>query len=123
MYCSKCGVRNGDENKVCHHCGAPMPGAGMAEEGEVPQRNEYGAPRREREYAEPREVRDEADTLAGIAACCIPLVGIVLYLVWRDKYPRKAKSVCGWTIGGLVITGIFWVIAILAGLASAGESF
>ena len=40
MYCSKCGVRNGDENKVCYHCGAPMPGAGMAEEGEVPQRNE-----------------------------------------------------------------------------------
>ena len=89
MYCSKCGVRNGDENKVCYHCGAPMPGAGMAEEGEVPRRNEYGAPRREREYTEPREGRDEADTLAGIAAAVF--LWWASYSIWSGGTSIREK--------------------------------
>ncbi len=28
----------------------------------------------------------------GILGCCIPVVGLVLYLIWKDEKPKSAKA-------------------------------
>ena len=50
---------------------------------------------------------------------CIPIVGLILFLVWKDQKPRTAK-VAG--VGALisVIVGVIWyALVILVGLGSA----
>jgi hypothetical protein len=52
----------------------------------------------------------------GFAVLCffIPLVGLILYLVWKDEYPLKAKS-CGKgaLIGAIAIFGLSCLLTVL----------
>jgi hypothetical protein len=52
----------------------------------------------------------------GFAVLCffMPLVGLILYLVWKDEYPLKAKS-CGKgaLIGAIVIFGLSCLLTVL----------
>ncbi len=36
---------------------------------------------------------DEAPFIAKIGSCCFPIVGLVLYIVWKQDKPASAKSV------------------------------
>ena len=46
----------------------------------------------------------------GLLGCCIPLVGLILFLVWKDTKPNTAKAA---GIGALVSVGISIVYYIL----------
>lgn len=55
----------------------------------------------------------------GLLGCCIPLVGLILFLVWKDTKPNTAKAA---GIGALVSVGIsvvFYLIGIVAGVAGS----
>lgn len=60
--------------------------------------------------------------LWGLLGCCIPIVGLVLFLVWKDQKPKTAKAA---GIGALVsvILGIlfyvFYVLIFIIGIAAA----
>ena len=43
--------------------------------------------------------KDRGGFLWGLLGCCIPVVGLVLFLVWRDEKPKTAKAA---GIGALV---------------------
>ena len=65
---------------------------------------------------------DNGGFLWGLLGCCIPIVGLVLFLVWKDTKPKTAKAA---GIGALVsvILIVIWYIllAVLGvGLASLG---
>lgn len=65
---------------------------------------------------------DNGGILWGLLGCCIPIVGLVLFLVWKDTKPKTAKAA---GIGALVsvILIVIWYIllAVLGvGLASLG---
>lgn len=67
-------------------------------------------------------VNDNGGFLWGLLGCCIPIVGLVLFLVWKDQKPRTAKAA---GIGALVsvIIGILWYVVMFIlgiGLAAAG---
>jgi len=44
--------------------------------------------------------------LWGLLGCCIPVVGLILFLVWKDQKPKTAKAA---GIGALVSV-ILWVV-------------
>lgn len=48
----------------------------------------------------------------GYAVLCffIPIVGLILYLVWKDEYPLRAKS-CG--KGALIAVIVYAVLAVI----------
>lgn len=52
---------------------------------------------------------DNGGFLWGLLGCCIPIVGLVLFLVWKDSKPKTAKAA---GIGALVsvILGILYYI-------------
>lgn len=42
---------------------------------------------------------DNGGILWGLLGCCIPIVGLILFLVWKDQKPKTAKAA---GIGALV---------------------
>ena len=93
-YCRRCGAPISDYATTCPSCGAPQNDA-------------------------PPSVEDNGGIGWGLLGCCIPVVGLVLFLVWTDTKPRTAKAA---GIGALVsvIIGVLWyLIAFTIGLNAA----
>ena len=85
-YCKNCGQSIDDKAVICPHCG-------------VAQENKPA-------------VVDNGGFLWGLLGCCIPIVGLILYLVWKNERPRTARAV---GIGALVSVGIlilYYIIVI-----------
>lgn len=87
-YCRRCGAPISDQAMVCPSCGEPQ----------------YSVP----------PVQDNGGIGWGLLGCCIPVAGLVLYLVWKDQKPKTAKAA---GIGALVAVGLsaFWYILVLVG--------
>lgn len=77
MYCRNCGKEIDDQAVICPYCGV------LTETKSV--------------------VEDSGNIGWGVLGCCIPLVGFILWLVWKDTKPKTAK-VAG--IGALISVGI-----------------
>lgn len=56
---------------------------------------------------------DDGGFLWGLLGCCIPIVGLILYLVWKNERPKTAKAA---GIGALVSVciGILYYVAVIA---------
>ena len=92
-YCRRCGAPISDQAMVCPSCGEPQ----------------YSVP----------PVQDNGGIGWGLLGCCIPIVGLVLFLVWKDQKPKTAKAA---GIGALVAVGLyaFWsILAIVGGIGLA----
>ena len=90
-YCKNCGQSIDDKAVICPHCG-------------VAQENKPA-------------VVDNGGFLWGLLGCCIPFVGLILYLVWKNERPRTARAV---GIGALVSVGIlilYYIIVIAVGVS------
>lgn len=106
MFCKHCGSQIDDHAVVCPHCGTPT--------------DNYNY------YQAPPPANNDAPN-AGFAVLCFffPIVGLILYLVWKDTMPLRAKS-CGKgaIIGVIVEVALVILYAIIifaaAGCAMAG---
>ncbi len=93
MYCRNCGKEIDDLAVVCVNCGYSTT---FAKQKSNPD--------------------DKPSKLFAVLGFFLPIVGLVLYLVYNDKEPKKAKSAGKGAIAG-VITGI--VIAIIVSILIA----
>lgn len=84
-YCSHCGDLIADEAVVCPKCGCPV---SAAAELDVPS------------------------TGLNILSFLIPLIGLILFIVYSSKSPRKAKEIGKWSLIGFVV-GLLFNILIL----------
>lgn len=92
-YCRNCGAPIDNRAVNCPSCGAPQ--------GTTPP------------------VEDNGGIGWGLLGCCIPIVGLVLFLVWKDQKPRTAKAA---GIGALVAVGLsalWYVLALAMGIGAA----
>ena len=69
-YCRKCGALIDDYAAVCPKCGTPQ----------------NGGPNN------PPPAADNGGFLWGLLGCCIPIAGLILFMVWKDTKPRTAKA-------------------------------
>lgn len=90
-YCKNCGKEIDDNAVVCSSCGASQ-------------------------QATPQVV-DNGGFGWGLLGCCIPIVGLILFLVWKDTKPKTAKAA---GIGALVSVGISVVYYILVMVIGIG---
>lgn len=146
MYCRNCGANVDLNTEVCHSCGhRPLDGTKFCQECGKPtaenqvfcvncqsdlkfgnrnnqQNNNYQQPNYQQQPVK-APVVDEPNMLANLGTlCCTPLIGIILYFVWKDTKPKAAKSVCYFTIAGVGISVLFVIIYfvfIAAALANA----
>ncbi|MBE7083872.1 MAG: zinc ribbon domain-containing protein [Clostridiales bacterium] len=96
MYCSKCGKEIFDDAIIC-------PGCGCATGNPLPSN---------------KPVNGDASSIGyAILGFFFPLIGLILFLVWKNELPLRAKS-CG--KGALigVITNVALYVIMIIGLSA-----
>ncbi len=91
MYCKYCGQPLDERAVICPHCGVATDNA-------------------------PRKMTAEGDApSAGFAVLSFffPVVGLILYLVWHDDYPQKARSCGKGALISVIVNAAFVLIYIL----------
>ena len=100
MECPKCGTQNADGVQFCTNCGANLQTQGAVEP--TPAARQQTNP-----------AQEESVGALGILFFCIPLIGAIMYFVWKDDKPKKSKQACTLAIWGVVVGIIFQVIVLL----------
>lgn len=98
MYCKNCGDEIDDKAVICPHCGVSQKGSNTNS-----------------------DVIDSGGFGWGLLGCCIPVVGLILFLVWKDSKPRTSKAA---GIGALVALGCyiaFYVLMFVVGMGAASS--
>lgn len=94
MYCKNCGQEINDNAVVCPHCGV--------QQKDLTQ-----------------QTSDNGGFGWGLLGCCLPIVGLILFLVWKDSKPNTAKAA---GIGALVSVGIgvlWYLLIFIVGIGGA----
>ena len=101
MYCSNCGNKINDNERYCPYCGVEQNSTSNVSTS-----------------------NDDTGSIGwGVLGFFIPLVGIILYCVWRNEKPLNAKvSLKGAIISiiAYVVLIIVYVICIFAMLGAGG---
>ena len=63
-------------------------------------------------------VNDKGGFGWGLLGCCIPLVGLILFLVWKDNKPNTAKAAGIGAIVGVVIGVVSYILMMVVGLGT-----
>lgn len=130
MICKKCGANIPDDEKVCPYCGETLEKGqeeaeekvkeeidGTKEENLFPDKKIYE--NEKPKFEEPvfsnykkEEPVDSGSFWYGVLGFFFPLIGLILFCVWRKEKPTSAKQ-CG--IGALIgfILGVIFSGAIL----------
>lgn len=90
-YCKNCGAQIDDRAVICPKCG-------------VAQNNTPA-------------VKDNGGFWWGTLGCCIPLVGLILFLVWKDTKPKTSKAAGIGALVSVIAVVVFYVL--IFGLAFA----
>lgn len=99
-YCVKCGKEIADNSTFCSECGAPQGTTqnGSDSQSDAQQANAYQQPPVQG-YPEQSAPVDSGSFGWAVLGFCFPLVGLILYLVWKGNKPLTAKRA---GIGALV---------------------
>lgn len=63
--------------------------------------------------------KDRGVFLWGLLGCCIPVVGLVLFLVWRDEKPKTAKAAGIGALVSVILTILIYVGVFVMSIATA----
>lgn len=122
MFCKNCGNKLEENAVVCPNCGADVVlGEAISEESAIPKEaiTEYS------EASKQTVKEDKPNIFVNILSlCCVPILGIVLFFVWKDSQPKAAKSALIFSlinIGlGIILSIIFFVFGVFASIMDAG---
>jgi hypothetical protein len=117
MFCPHCGTRNDDAAVNCSQCdqrldgtGAPPPAHPHVNAPADPPLPSVPAPDR----IEGAPHGGEVGAL-GVVYFCLPIVGAIMYFVWRDDQPAKAKRACTLALWGMAVGIGLRILMVLAG--------
>lgn len=97
-YCKNCGNEISDYARKCEHCGAPV---------EVPTNSSSSS------------VVDNGGFGWGLLGFCVPIVGLILFLVWKDEKPMTAKAAGMGALVSVIISVVLYIIMFATMGASA----
>jgi uncharacterized membrane protein YvbJ len=100
-YCNKCGTEIADHTFFCPNCGAEQ----------NPQ-----APQTYRTYTASPAADDKGGIGWAILGFIFPVIGLIMFLIWRKTKPNRAKSA---GMGALVSVGLNLILALFSGFTYA----
>ncbi|MBM7649906.1 putative membrane protein YvbJ [Bacillus ectoiniformans] len=123
MYCRECGNSVNDRAEVCSSCGVrPLNGQNFCQscgtETKAAQELCTKCGERLKNLKGAGVGQDQPSGLVNLAACCFPIVGLILYFVWKDEKPKSAKSVCKWAAIGFIATVVLYALSFFLGILS-----
>ena len=95
-FCKNCGQEIDENAAVCLNCGSAQQ--------QVPQETDNGG------------------FGWGLLGCCVPIVGLILFLVWKDTKPKTAKAAGIGALVSVIASVIIYVIyfVIIVGVIGVG---
>ena len=90
-FCRNCGAEIHDEAVICPHCGVEQ---------------------------KPAASKDTGSFGWSVLGCCVPMVGLILFLVWKDSQPNNAKKAGIGALISVIIGVVFYVLMIVLGVAT-----
>lgn len=93
-FCKKCGAQIDDQAVICPKCGVPQ----------GPQ---------------PAQGADNGGFLWNLLGFCVPLVGLILFLVWKDTKPVTGKAAGVGALVSVIVWVVFYVLMFALGLGAA----
>ena len=91
-FCKNCGKEIDDNAVVCPHCG-------------VIQKEDLV-----------QNTVDNGGFLWGLLGCCIPIVGLILFLVWRDTKPKTSRAAGIGALVGVICVAVYYIVIIVIGV-------
>ncbi|MBU1143153.1 MAG: zinc ribbon domain-containing protein [Firmicutes bacterium] len=84
-YCSNCGKEVREDQDVCLSCGKSLP------------------------HKSQKKVYDETESTGGYAVLgfFFPIVGLILYLIWKDDRPKASASAGKGALIGVIVSASF----------------
>ena len=108
LYCQNCGSQLEPNVQACTNCGVTL----VSSE----QQNQH-APQQ-------TIVIDKPNTVVNILSlCCFPILGIILYFVWKQSQPVAAKSALTFGLIGFGIIVFFYAIIFTFGVWGSMASY
>ena len=103
-YCSNCGNKISENSEYCVYCGK-----NLKEESTYQNNN----------------VSDEGGFGWGFLGFMFPVIGLILYLVWKNEKPKTAKSVGKGAlisfVSGIVLYILMFIIFIFGSMSISNE--
>ena len=64
-------------------------------------------------------VQDNGGFLWGLLGFCIPVVGLILFLIWKDQKPKTAKAAGIGALVSVIIGVVSYILIIALGVGRA----
>lgn len=78
MFCPHCGEQISEHAEICPKCGVRVQTSNSGE--------------------------DKPNIAVNLVSfCCVPILGIIMFFVWKDNKPKAAKSALIWSIVSIAI--------------------
>ncbi len=98
MYCKNCAQEIDDRAVVCPHCGVAQSNPNVPMQPAVVDNGGF------------------AWSLLGF---CVPIAGLILFLVWKDTKPRTSKAAGVGALVGVIAGVVLYVISFAIGIMGA----
>lgn len=95
LFCPGCGKRLSPNEQFCAACGRKRPES--AQPVEQPQQAQQGY------YQQPVYSQDIPTSGMNALGFFLPGVGLILYLIWKDQTPMKARSIGKFALIGFIV--------------------
>lgn len=121
-FCKNCGVEINEGTAFCPNCGTKQDnGASNVVINGEPQPQPQPQPQynTQPQYNGQPPVVDNGGFGWGLLGCCIPLVGLILFLVWKDNKPKTAKAAGIGAIVGVVLGVLYYLVILASGVGAA----
>lgn len=68
-------------------------------------------------------VTDNGGFLWGLLGCCIPIVGLILFLVWKDSKPKTSKAAGIGALVAVILWVVFYILMFVLGIGLASVGY
>lgn len=92
-FCRNCGAEINDQAVICPQCGVQQKAATPA-------------------------VNDNGSFGWAVLGCCIPIAGLILFLIWKDTQPNNAKKAGMGALISVICAVVFYVLMFIIGIAA-----
>ncbi|HHY81314.1 MAG TPA: hypothetical protein GX505_01385 [Clostridiales bacterium] len=96
MECSNCKTINNEGQQICSNCGCFLS-------------NQVQSLPSSSTTSSSSDTSSDKVGFLGILLFCIPIIGVIMYFVWHDEFPKKARKaiyLALWGFGATVLSMI-----------------
>lgn len=113
-YCANCGKELADNAAFCSECGAAQQAASQQTYQQQYQEPVYQQTPQQ-QYQQPYQAPADGGSFGwAVLGFCFPLVGLILYLVWKNNKPFSAKKA---GMGALIGFVLNLILSFIGGMA------